>query len=179
MSQKVRVEIDVTGERVIAGGTSKGVSRIVERLQAIYTFPQGTANGASDTLWADDRTVVAGVVDSLELDNLPAGGPAGPATLSKVKGLVIFNDSAADYLTVGGGGGGRTAPAANAWSDTAVGVTLSPFNVDADSFAIAAGDYFLWTSKAGVPVVTITGDVLGIEAFVSNQDYKILVWGDD
>jgi len=179
MSQKVRVEIDVTGERVIAGGTVQGTARLVERLQAIYTFPDGTADGAADILWADDRAVAAGVVDSLELDNLPAGGPAGPATLSKVKGLVIFNDSAADYLTLGGGGGGSTAPAADAWSDTDAGVSLSPFGADASTIAVAAGDYFLWTSKAGVDVVTANGDVLGVEAFASTQDYKILIWGDD
>ncbi len=179
MSQKVRLQIDVAGEQTTAGGTSGGISKILERLNAIYTWPDGTASGEADAMWADDRTVNSGVVDALELDNLPAVGAVGAVTFSTIKGIVIFNDSAADYLTVGGGGGGRTAPSADAWSDTDGGVALSPFNVDADSFAVGAGDYFLWTSKAGVSVVNATAEALGIEGFVTNQDYKILVWGDD
>ena len=179
MSQKLRVQIDIAGERVSVGGTSRGSSRILERVLHDYTFPDGTASGSAEVLWADDRTVTAGVVDALELDNLPAVGPVGPVTLSKVKGLAIINTSAADYLTIGGGTGGRTAPAADAWSDTDAGVTNSPFNVDGDSFALAAGDAFVWTSKAGVSIANTTADILGIEAFVSNQSYRVIAWGND
>ena len=178
MSQKVIVNLDVAGEQTAVGGTSAGRSKILERLSAVYTFPDGASAGEADSMWADDRTVNAGVVDALELDNLPSVGPVGAVVLAKVKGLVLFNDSDADYLTLGGGSGGKTAPAADAWSDTDGGIDLSPFSADASSIPVAAGDYFLWTSKAGVDVVTANGDILGIEGFVSNQDYQLLIWGD-
>jgi hypothetical protein len=178
MAQKLRLDLDIAGEQTNPGGTSGGIAPILERLQATYTFPEGTAAGEAAAMWADDRTVASGAVDALELDNLPAIGPVGAVAFTKIKGFAIFNTSASDYLTVGGGSGGRTAPHASAWSDTDAAVALSPFNADTDSFALAAGDYFVWTSKAGVGVSNGGGDILGIEGFTSTQAYKIILWGD-
>lgn len=179
MTQKLRLDLEVTGEQTSVGGIGGGINKIQERLSASQVLPDGTATGEAERMWGDERTVTAGVVDALELDNLPAIAGPGAVTFSKIKGIAILNNSDTGYLAVGGGSGGKTAPAADAWSGTDAGVVGSPFSADASTVHLGPGDLFVWTSLAGVSVVTTNGDKLGLEAFVANQDYAILMWGND
>ena len=179
MTQKLRLDIEVTGEQTTVGGIGGGINKIQERLSASQVLPDGTTTGKAERMWGDARTVTAGAVDALELDNLPSIAGPGAVTFSKIKGLVVKNLSATGYLTLGGGSGGKTAPAADAWSGTDAGVVGSPFSADASTIHLGPGDVFAWSSLAGVSVVTTNGDELGVEAFTANQDYEILMWGND
>jgi hypothetical protein len=176
--QKVNVNIDIAASESFPGQVG-GSSSVVERLRSLYTFPDGTDPGEADAFWADVDTVAAGAIDALELDNLAALPGIGAVTFSKIKGIAVANKSASGYLTLGGGSGGSTTPNADSWSDTDAGVDGSPFSADGSFIRVGAGDVFVWTAKAGIPVVNTTADKLGIEGFVATQSYEILVWGND
>lgn len=124
----------------------------------------GTGSGAADKLFHDQRTLLTGANENLDLAGVLADAFGGTLTFAKIKAILVrAADANTTELTVK--------------SDGAAGVPM--FAALGDGIKVPPGGTFLWTApQGGIVVTAATGDLLNVaNAAGASAIYDIIVVG--
>ena len=143
------------------------LSTTQDNLDVVYplttVIAQGTGDHQCNVLWHDQRIVVAGTPDDIDVRTLTFVGAT--QDFAKIKGLMVYNRSttAAEILQVGAD---AVAPIS-----TIFGATPDYLNVH------PSGLLFLWSPLVGYAVTATTADILQIISASGTITYDIALLG--
>ena len=138
----------------------------------------GTGNNASDMIWHDRRLIVAAATDTLDLAGSLTNVWGVTVTFTKIHAILVHNRSD-ETLTEAVEGVAHTANAAIIEVTTSAANGFLLFKTAADAKILAAGDWMVAYSKAGMAVTAATGDLLDIiETATLEAAYDIVLIGE-
>jgi hypothetical protein len=165
--------MNITSSRAAVNITSTGTNALdlstpTDQLsfQVTGSFTNGTGAAQANQQWSDQRTIVTGADDDLDLAGSLVDAFGVTITFTRIKTLIIRNLSATAILSVGGGSAAVT----------------SLFVGAGDALVIPANGYVALgtTSGDGYAVTATTADILRISHsgnVSASANYQIIIIG--
>jgi len=161
-SARIRLTAEAT---VVGTANALGSSAFSPSLNKLIELANGTGANQSDVIYAADRTVTAASNDDIDLAGVLATPFGNTITFVEIVGIIIYNQSSSQTLTIGNEG-------TNAWE------TMLSAN---GTIKVGPGGLFcnIAPGAAGLGAVTpATGDKLRIANDAgSSCTYSIIVLG--
>jgi hypothetical protein len=162
----VTANIDVSIQASLTGTADIGTPHINSAAVRSLKFIEGTdAVNKADVMWSDSRTLTASSTENLDLTGTLTGMLGGTVAMAEVVAIYVEAASTNTNSVIIGGA------ASNGF--------LGPLGGATHTYALAPGEFVLWSSQAGWPVVAGTGDLLKVanSAAGTSVTYNIIIVG--